>query len=63
LPTDSRWLFVLREVEGLSYQELAEVLGIPIGTVRSRLARLRVHLVVALSSGGRIRGEEEGDVE
>jgi len=59
LRDDSRWLFVLREVEGLSYQELAEVFGIPIGTVRSRLARLREHLVAALSSGVRaLRGKE-----
>jgi RNA polymerase sigma-70 factor (ECF subfamily) len=65
LPADSRWLFILRELEGLSYQELAEALGIPIGTVRSRLARLRVNLIVALSSGGvaKARSEKEGGGE
>jgi RNA polymerase sigma-70 factor (ECF subfamily) len=36
-----REVLVLREIEGLSYQELADVLGIPAGTVMSRLSRSR----------------------
>jgi RNA polymerase sigma-70 factor (ECF subfamily) len=41
LPDRFRELLVLRELEGLSYQELADVLGIPIGTVMSGLSRAR----------------------
>jgi len=41
LPERSRELLVLREIEGLSYQELADVLEIPIGTVMSGLSRAR----------------------
>ena len=41
LPARFRELLLLREVEGFSYQELADVLGIPIGTVMSRLSRSR----------------------
>jgi RNA polymerase sigma-70 factor (ECF subfamily) len=41
LPTRSRELLVLRELEGLSYRELAAVQGIPIGTVMSSLSRAR----------------------
>lgn len=52
LPEDARWLFVLREVEGLSYAELAEALDVPVGTVRSRLARLRARLVAAAAGEG-----------
>ncbi len=44
LPPEWRTVFVLRELEGLSYAEIAEVLGIPIGTVESRLFRARQHL-------------------
>jgi RNA polymerase sigma-70 factor (ECF subfamily) len=36
-----RELLVLREVEGLSYRELADVMGVPMGTVMSRLSRAR----------------------
>jgi RNA polymerase sigma factor (sigma-70 family) len=49
LPTAFREVLVLLEVEGLSYKEIAEVLGIPIGTVMSRLARARHHLRESLS--------------
>jgi RNA polymerase sigma-70 factor (ECF subfamily) len=41
LPPTFREAIVLREVNGLSYQEIAQVSGIPVGTVMSRLARAR----------------------
>jgi RNA polymerase sigma-70 factor, ECF subfamily len=41
LPARFHQVLVLREMEGLSYRELADVIGIPIGTVMSRLARAR----------------------
>ena len=49
LPAEFREVVVLRELEELSYREIAEVAGIPIGTVMSRLARARRRLQVALS--------------
>jgi RNA polymerase sigma-70 factor, ECF subfamily len=42
--TEKRALLWLREVEGYSYQELAEILAIPVGTVRSRLFAAREQL-------------------
>lgn len=50
LPDRFHQLLVLRELEGLSYRELADVTGIPIGTVMSRLARAREALRGALCS-------------
>jgi RNA polymerase sigma-70 factor (ECF subfamily) len=44
LPEEQRSLIWLREVEGLSYAELAEILEIPVGTVRSRLFTAREEL-------------------
>jgi RNA polymerase sigma factor (sigma-70 family) len=41
LPTSFREVILLRELEELSYQEIAGSIGIPIGTVMSRLARAR----------------------
>jgi len=41
LEPDFRAVLVLRVAEGLEYEEIAETLGIPVGTVRSRLARAR----------------------
>ena len=44
LPEEQRTLIWLREVEGQSYAELAEILEIPVGTVRSRLFAAREEL-------------------
>jgi RNA polymerase sigma-70 factor (ECF subfamily) len=44
LPAEFREVLVLRELEGMSYKELAKVMEIPIGTVMSRLARARKRL-------------------
>ncbi len=41
LPTEYRWAVLLADVEELSYQEIAEVMGCPIGTVMSRINRGR----------------------
>jgi RNA polymerase sigma-70 factor (ECF subfamily) len=48
LPVEFREALVLRELEGLSYKEIAQVSGVPIGTVMSRLARGRKQLLLAL---------------
>jgi len=48
LPAEFREALVLREIEDLSYREIADVLGVPIGTVMSRLARGRALLRRAL---------------
>jgi RNA polymerase sigma-70 factor (ECF subfamily) len=44
LPEDRRVVVVLRDLEGLAYEEIARVLGIELGTVRSRLHRARMDL-------------------
>jgi RNA polymerase sigma-70 factor (ECF subfamily) len=41
LPEDLRTAIVLRELEGLSYEEIAEAMDCPVGTVRSRIFRAR----------------------
>lgn len=51
LPVEYREVIVLRELEELSYKEIAEVAGIPLGTVMSRLARARKRLHDFLTTG------------
>ena len=51
LVVEYREALVLRELEGLSYKEIAHVTGVPIGTVMSRLARGRKQLQLALTAG------------
>ena len=50
LPLDLRELIVLRELEGMSYKEIASIASIPIGTVMSRLARARQKIKQCLIS-------------
>jgi RNA polymerase sigma factor (sigma-70 family) len=49
LPADFREALVLRELQGLSYKEISEVIEVPMGTVMSRLARSRHQLYLILS--------------
>ncbi len=52
LPARFREVLVLREIEGCSYKEIAEVTGSPIGTVMSSLSRARRRLELALRARG-----------
>jgi RNA polymerase sigma-70 factor (ECF subfamily) len=49
LPPDHRTVVVLRDVQGLRYDEISRALGVPVGTVRSRLSRARESLRIALA--------------
>jgi len=50
LPREFREVLVLREIEDASYREIGEILGVPIGTVMSRLARARQLMRKTLSA-------------
>ena len=51
LPIEFRETLVLRDLQGLGYREISEVIGIPVGTVMSRLARARQRLIAAIKEG------------
>jgi RNA polymerase sigma-70 factor (ECF subfamily) len=59
LPVLYRETLLLCEVEEMKYQEIAEILSIPIGTVMSRLARARKGIRESLSSGSRRPNPED----
>jgi len=50
LPVEFREVLVLRELEGLSYKQLAHIINIPLGTAMSRLARARKRLQLELTN-------------
>ena len=56
LPSDFRTVLMLVDVQELNYQEVAQVLDIPIGTVKSRVSRGRQTMRVALGAFARGRG-------
>jgi RNA polymerase sigma-70 factor (ECF subfamily) len=49
LPANFREVLILREIEGMSYREIAEITGMPTGTVMSSLSRARGRLRQALT--------------
>jgi len=55
LAEEFREVIVLREIEGLSYKEIASVLNIPMGTVMSRLSRARHLLLVELGGAKEVQ--------
>jgi len=58
LPLDFREAIVLREMEGLSYREISAAIGVPLGTVMSRLSRGRDWLRRILSTPKRLNPKE-----
>lgn len=64
LPEDFRAVVILVDVQGLDYTETAQAIGVPLGTVKSRLARARLRLRDCLQSIGELLPAEyrlEGD--
>lgn len=53
LSPEHRAVIIMREMEGLDYREIADTIGVPINTVRSRLKRAREAMVSAVGRGGR----------
>ena len=56
LPAELKEVIVLRELNELSYREISEVVGVPMGTVMSRLSRARDRLAAALGADSRKAG-------
>lgn len=58
LPDNYRQVILLRDVEGMSYQEISEIVRCPVGTVKSRVNRARLKLQQKLKNEGRDVGLE-----
>jgi RNA polymerase sigma factor (sigma-70 family) len=56
LPLEYREILILRELEDLSYKEIAQIIEKPLGTVMSRLSRARRELYARLAGGTAERG-------
>jgi len=56
LPVEFREVVVLREIQQLSYSEISDIVGVPIGTVMSRLARARKRLAAMLGGNAKEAG-------
>jgi RNA polymerase sigma-70 factor (ECF subfamily) len=61
LPEDFRVPLVMRDVADLDYDEIAETLGVPIGTVKSRIARGRRQVVAYLENTGHFGNQSPAD--
>ncbi|HEY3375254.1 MAG TPA: sigma-70 family RNA polymerase sigma factor [Candidatus Aquicultor sp.] len=57
LPEDQRLVVILHDLQSYNYQEIADILGVPVGTVKSRLARARCKLAEKLAPHGNITQE------
>jgi RNA polymerase sigma-70 factor, ECF subfamily len=62
LPPEYREVLILRELEELSYKQIAQVAGVPIGTVMSRLARARQRLEASLGTASTARPYERDTI-
>lgn len=63
LPAEQRATLMLVTIEGLSYKEAADVAGVPIGTIMSRLARARIALQQQLAGGDVRRSRDNAEAE
>jgi len=63
LPEEFRTVLLLCDVEGMTYEEIADFLDIPIGTVRSRLHRARKLLASKLYNYAKSRGYNVDEIE
>lgn len=63
LPVDYREILQLRVVQNLPYEQIAEILNVPAGTVKSRLARARIQLKKLLAAGNFFETEASNAVK
>ncbi len=61
LPADYRQALIMREISGLSYNEISEILEAPSGTVKSRISRGRKMMAVYLTSAGNFFDKKPSD--